>query len=184
MVRSCKRNVPRNPSLDPGRQQLRWTTTLEDVAHMTDGPSYGSQLVLGGLVLNSVPEGSPSNAHGAFFGIGNRIVEIAGEIDNESIFGRGRTGAAVPPAANCDWQIIVACVPQGERDVGRVFYESHNSSVPLCIGRPSSYRIFVVRIGGGHNVTLEGLPQARDVGHSGQKSDTRGLPDSACNKIY
>jgi hypothetical protein len=73
---------------------------------MTDGPGYGSQVVLDSFPLNGPPKGSPSNTHGATFGIGNRIVVITGEIDNETIFSRGGAGGAMPPAANRDLQII------------------------------------------------------------------------------
>jgi hypothetical protein len=114
MVGSCKRNVPRNPGLDPGRQQLRWTARLEDVAHVTEGPSYGSHLVLGGLVLNS-----PSNAHGAFSGIGNRIVEIAGEIDNESIFALTEEEPEL-----CPPQRIATC-----RLLSRAYFRASETSV-------------------------------------------------------
>ena len=91
---------------------------------MTDGPGYGSQVVLDSFLLNRPPKGTPSDAHGAFFGIDNRIVEIAGEINNEPILGGRRARGAVPSAANCDWQIIVTCVLQGDRDVSDVFDES------------------------------------------------------------
>ena len=130
---------------------------------MTDGPGYGSQAVLDGLSLNGPPDGSPSNTHGATFGIGNRIVVITGEINNEPIFGRGSTGGAMPSAANRDLQIIVTCVFQGESDVVCVFHESDDFGRPLGVGRPPSYRFFILWVRGGHNVALEGLPQASDV---------------------
>jgi hypothetical protein len=137
---------------------------------MTDGPGYGSQAVLDSLLLNGPPNGSPSNSHGATFGIGDRIVAITGEINNEPIFGGRGAGGAMPPAANRDLQIIVTCVFQGESDVVRVFHESNDFGMPLGVGRPPSYRFFIGWIGGSHNVALEGLPQAGDVKHnSGQR---------------
>ena len=125
---------------------------------MTDCPSYGSQVVLDSLLVNRVPNGSSSNTHSARVGIGNRIVEIPREINNQSIFCRGRTGGAMPPAANRHLQIVVSRVPQGERNVGWVPYECHDSSRPLGVGRPPSYRVFIVWVGRSDNVALEGLP--------------------------
>ena len=101
---------------------------------MTDGPSYGGHIVLDGLLLDCPPDGSPSDAHGALFGISNRIVEIAGEINDEPIFGGRRARATVPSAANRDWQIIVTRVSQGDGDIGGVFDESDDSSWPLGVG--------------------------------------------------
>jgi hypothetical protein len=138
---------------------------------MTDGPGYGSQVILDGFSLNCPPDGSPSDAHGAPFWIDNRIVAIAREINDEPIFGRGRARGAVPPAANRDWQIIVTCVFQGERDVGGVLDKSDDSSWPRRVGYPARYCFFISRVGGGYDIALEGLPEVRDVGHSGQRKD-------------
>ena len=122
---------------------------------MTDGPSYGSQVVLDALFLDRVPNGPSSNTHSARVGIGNRIVEISGEINNQSIFCGGGARDAMPPTANCNLQVIVLHIPQSERNVGRILDESHDSSRPLGVGRPPSYRVFIAWVGGSDNVTLE-----------------------------
>ena len=140
-------------------------------AHMTDRPAYGGQVVLNGLLLNRPPKRSPSDAHRALFGISNRIVEVAGEINDEPILGGGRARATVPPAANRDWKIIVTRISQGDNDIGGVFDESDDSSWPLGVGCPARYRLFIARVCGGYDVALEGLPEVRDVGHGGQRDD-------------
>src|SRR6266404_2672653 len=142
-------------------------------AHMIDGAGYGRQLVLDGLKLDGLPDGSSSNTHCALFWIYNRIVEIAREIDDEPIFDGGSAGSVMPTAANRKLQMILSRILQGKSNVLRVFYESHDSSIPLDIGCPPSYCLVVVRPNLGvcvrwrprDDVSLEGLLQ--DV-HGGQ----------------
>ncbi len=141
---------------------------------MIDSAAYGGHLILAGLKLDSLPDGPPPYADGAFLLICDRIAEMAREIDNESIFDGGSTGGAVlPGAATCDFQMMIARVLQGESNVFRVFYEGDDSGILLSINRPSSYRFLVVRqnfgvrVHGGlrDNVALERLLQVIDVGH-------------------
>ncbi len=146
---------------------------------MIDGAGYGGQLVLDGLKLNGLPDGSSSNTHCAFFWIYNRVAEIAREIDDKSIVDGGSTGGAMPPTANSKLQMILARILQGENNILRVFYESHDSSIPLGIGCPPSYRRVVVhpnfgvrvRLRSCDNVSLEGLLQDVYVRHSGKRGN-------------
>ena len=138
---------------------------------MTNGPGYGGHVVLDRLLLNRPPKRSPSDAHRALLGIGDRIVEVTGEINDEAIFGGRSARATVPPAANRDWKIILTRVLQGDSDICGVFDESDDSSWPLGVGCPARYSLFIARVCGGYDVALEGLPEVRNVGHSGQRGD-------------
>ena len=90
----------------------------------------------------------------------------------------------MPSAPDRNLQVIVARIFQGDSDVVRLFHESNDSSRPLGVCRPPGYRFFIAWVSGSYNIALEGLPQASNVGHSGQREDGGGVEEWERTTLY
>lgn len=137
---------------------------------MVDGPSYGSQSVLNSFFFDGAPQSPSTHARGAFFRIDDGIVEVAREIDDETVFGGGGARGAVAAAANPNLEVVRPGVRQRERDVVRVFYEGYGASGTLCVDCPPGYRLGIACIVGGHDVAFERLLERGESRHPWQES--------------
>jgi len=140
---------------------------------MVDGPGYRRQSVLDSFLFDGGPQSPSTHARGALLRIDDGIVEVAKEIDDNTVFGGRGASGAVAATANPNLEVVRPGVLQRERDVIRVFYEGYDASGTLCIDCPPGYRLGIASIVGGHDVPFERLLERGESRHPWQKESTR-----------
>jgi hypothetical protein len=125
--------------------------------------------MLNSFVFNSCPQRASPHARGALLCIDGRIIEIAGEVDYEAVFGRRSTRGAMATAANRNMKVVCPSILQRERNVVIVFHEGNNTSFALRGGGPPSYGLGVSLIAGGHDIPFERLLEFRETRHFRQE---------------
>ena len=136
---------------------------------MINGPGYTGQTMLNSFIFDSSPQSSSPHARGALLRIDDRIVEIAGEIDNKAVFGRRCTRGAMPAATDRDLELVCPSVLQRERNVVGVFHEGHDTSRALRVGGPPRNGLRIPVIFRCHYIPFEGLLECGETRHPRQE---------------
>jgi len=128
------------------------------------------------LVTTDVPSSAYPDRHG--------IVEVAREIDDNTVFGRRGARGAVAAPENPDLEVVRPSILPCERDIVRVFHEGYDASGTLCVGWPPGYRLGIACIVGGHDVPFERLLERGESRHPWQQESTRYSARRGRSLIY
>jgi|SRR6266851_2810586 len=132
---------------------------------MVDRPSYTSQTVLNGFFFDSAPQSPSPDTHGALLGVDDCIVEVAREIDYNTVFGGRGSRRAMTAATNRNLEAVRPSVLQRERNVVGIFHEGHNASGALGVPGPPSYCLGIAYVVGGHDIPFERLLERGETRH-------------------
>jgi hypothetical protein len=136
---------------------------------MIDGPGYAGQSMLNGFTFDSPPQGASSNAHGALLWIGDCIVEMAREVDNNTVLGRRSTRRAMAATADRNLELVRPSILEREGNVVGVFHEGHNASRALRVGCPPSDGLGISIVVRGHDIPFERLFECGETRHARQE---------------
>jgi len=133
---------------------------------MVDSPCDGGQTVLDRFFIDRLPHHASTHISELLLGIDPFLIEMPGEIDDETILYRRSTCNVVAPSADGNGEVIGAGKCDGERDVGGCADESDKFWTALCVGYSARVGYQVVGVGWCDEVAGEVGFEVSEVGHS------------------
>jgi hypothetical protein len=121
--------------------------------------------MLNSFIFDGPPKGASPDTRGAFLRIDDSVVEIAREVDDKAVFGRGGTRGAMTSAADRNLELVRPSVLQRERNVVGVLHEGDDTSRALRVGGPPGNGHGISVIIRGHDIPFERLLECGETRH-------------------
>ena len=133
---------------------------------MVDSTSNSGQTVLDRFFIHCLPQRTSTYIGEVLLGVDPHLIQMPGEIDDESSIGRRGTCRVVASSTDCDGKMTGTGKCDGERDVVGCADESNELWTALCVGSPTCDGNGVVGVSRCDEVTGKVRFEVSEIGHS------------------